>query len=82
MRERISAEALNHEFLKFQGRNVLAIRETWDRLSAGAMITADMIGETLRFDLDEAATEAAGLKVGADVVELSLSQGKQKETTP
>ena len=49
---------------------------------AGAMITVGIVSDKLRFDLAVAATEAAGLQVSADVVELSLSQGKRKGPTP
>lgn len=77
-----NAESLRRELRQLQGRAVLTISEQWDGLDAGAMITVGIVAEKLRFDLAVAATEAAGLKVSADVVELSLSQGKRKGPTP
>lgn len=75
-------ESLKRELRQLQGRAVLTISEQWDGLDAGAMITMGIVAEKLRFDLAVVATEAAGLKVSADVVELSLSQGKRKGPTP
>ena len=75
-------DTLKRELRPLQGRAVLTICEQWEGLDAGAMITVGIVSDKLRFDLAVAATEAAGLQVSADVVELSLSQGKRKGPTP
>lgn len=75
-------ESLKLELRQLQGRAILTITEQWDGLDAGAMITVGIVAEKLRFDLAVTTTEAAGLKVSADVVELSLSKGKRKGPTP
>lgn len=73
---RSEAERLGPILSEVRGDNVLTVGETEKFISRGGMINFVMLGNTVRFQINDSAARHAGLKISSKLASLALPLGR------